>query len=372
MGKMKHVVAIILVLIILIGGGIYLLPRLSHLQNFSSILKTQTNSEISDTSKPQDAQDTISFEEKMVQALEPLQTSFSKRKKRQIWTMGGGQTIIMYLLQMQRFVNANGGQVLYMEEEYNIDASVFQAASVNLLSNKGDTLLLELQVSRNEYRPGASLLAVAFEVTDLSPEKIVALNQLNYPYNLLIPPFGLNAGAYDYLDKVKNKELVLWLTMESTKLNRVHNKLRPLRIHHTEEQIETVITDAKAFIPSAVGIASRYGEQAVEHKQLMQAILKPAQKQHLWFLDLSTNKLSKVPQTCSDMELTCKSATPYNPENSSLADYIKFKMREATRNGLAVMILPLTTDAIEKVRDLSAKAKSQGTSLVNLSTFMKK
>ena len=373
MGKMKHIVAIILVFIILIGGGVYLLPKLIQQYSQSSSNKSSdTAVENSEQSLQQAAQDTLPFAERMEHVMEPLQTGYSKRKKRQIWTMGGGQTIITYLLQMQRFVKKNGGKTLYMEELYNLDASVFQAATVDLLDDKGDTLKIELQVSRNEYRPGASLLSVAFEVTDLTPEKIVALNKLDFPYDLLIPPFGLSDGFYNFLDNVKNKELVLWLTMESTKLNRVHNKLRPLRIHHTEEQIETVITDAMALMPNAVGIASRYGEQAVEHKQLMQAILKPAEKNHLWFLDLSTNKLSKVPQTCKDMTLSCKSATPYNPENSTLSDYTKFKMREATRNGLAVMILPLTTSALEKVQDLSVKAKSQGTSLVNLSTFMKK
>ena len=84
------------------------------------------------------------------------------------------------------------------------------------------------------------------------------------------------------------------------------------------------------------------------------------------------NKLSIIPQTCKDMGMTCKSASPYNPENSALADYTKAKLREAKRNGLAVMILPLNQASLDKLGDLSEKAKSQGTTLVNLSTFMKK
>lgn len=371
MGKMKHILAIIIVLLVLVGGFAVLLPRLTEQQILSA---GDDNSKVaSDTTIVQDTlPDTLSFKEKMEQALQPLQVSFSKRKKREIWTMGGGQTIISYLLQAKRFSEKNGGQVLYMEELYRLDPSVFQAAQVDLLDNHGDSLKIEIQVSRNVFKPGASLLAVAFQVTSLDPELIVALNELDYPYDLLIPPFGVKDEFFMDLARIKNKEIVLWIAMESTKLNSVHNKLRPLRIHHTEEQIETVINDAVLKLPEAKGMASRFGEQAVEHRQLLQAILRPAKEKNLWFLDNSRNKLSIVPQTCKDMDMTCKSANPYNPDNSSINDYTRARLREAKRNGLAVMILPLSTSTLKNLSDLSEKAKNQGTTLVKLSTFMTK
>ncbi|MBO6075736.1 MAG: divergent polysaccharide deacetylase family protein [Fibrobacter sp.] len=369
MGKMKHILAIIIVLVILIGGFVFLLPKLPDLYK----TKVQKLLGQKDSTTEQTVEkDTRPFEEKMDAALSPLQVSYSKRKKRHIWTMGGGETVIMYLLQVKRFAEKNGGKILYMEELYNLDPSIFQAAKVDLLNDKGDSLKLELQVSRNEFKPGASLLAVAFQVTNLTPELIVALKKLDYPYDLLIPPFGLSDADYASLDNINNKSETLWLTLESTKLNKAHNKLRPLRIHHTEEQIETVIGDARAKFPEARGIVSRYGEQAVEHKQLLQAILTPAKDRGLWFLDISANKRSIVMQTCKEIGMKCKTATAYNPENSSLDDYSKAKIREAKRNGLAVMILPLSMSSIEKLNDLPAKAKAQGTTLINLSTFMKK
>lgn len=370
MGKMKHVVAIIIVLAVLIGGFVYLLPKLSELPLLNGIKVSKPSS--ADTTEIQSStQDTLPFEERMQRALDPLEVSYSKRKKRHIWTMGGGETVITYLLQMQRFVKKAGGKVLYMEELYN-NNEVFQAARVDLLKDNGDSLNIEIQVSRNEYKLGASLLAVAFEVTQLSPELVTALNKLGYAYDLLIPPFGLSDDEYRFLDKINNRNITLWLTLESTKLNKAHNKLRPLRIHHTEEQIEAVIGDACTKFPEARGIVSRYGEQAVEHRQLLQAILKPAKGHHLWFMDISANKRSIVPQVCKELGMTCKDAMAYNPESSSLDDYTKAKIREAKRNGLAVMILPLNASNINKLSDLQEKVKSQGTTLINLSTFMKK
>ena len=369
MGKMKHIVAIIIVLTVLIGGFVYLLPRLSELKNFGT---TASDSAKADSTDVQDtSHSALPFEERMQQALEPIEVSYSKRKKRHIWTMGGGQTIIMYLLQAQRFINKAGGKILYMEELYN-NNEVFQAAKMDLLKDNGDTLNIEFQVSRSEFKPGASMLAVAFQTTNLTPELIVGLNKLDYPFDLLVPPFGPSDDFFRDLERIKRKEIVLWITMESTKLNRVHNKLRPLRIHHTEDQIETVIDDAYKVLPNAKGLATRYGEQAVEHRQLLQAILRPTQERNLWFMDISMNKLSIVPQTCQEMGLTCKSASPYNPDNSALSDYSKAKLREAKRNGLSAMILPLNQSTLDKLADLSEKAKQQGTTIVNLSTFMKK
>lgn len=372
MRKSNHILAIIIVLTVLIGGGVFALPKLAELQGKSEKDTTETadSSAVENIEELETAEEEpLTFEEKMQQDLQTLKTEYSRRHKRYIWTLGRGKTIIVYLLHAQRFVQKNGGQILRMEEIH--DRTAFQTAQMDILKPDQDSLRLELQVSESIFRNDASMLALAFEVKTITPEMIVALNKLDFPYDLLIQPFGMSQGFFPDLDKVKNKELVLWISMESTKLDKSHNKLRPLRIHHTEEQIELVINDAKKLVPSAVGIVSRFGEQAVEHKQLLQAILNPAEKNKLWFIDATSNKLSKVPSVCKDLSIQCKSASPYNPDNSSLADYMKIKMRESTKKGLSVMIIPLTLDNIEKVSDLSTRAKNQGTSLVNLSTFMK-
>jgi hypothetical protein len=216
----------------------------------------------------------------------------------------------------------------------------------------------------------ASLMSIAFQTTSMTPELIAKLNTLSYPFDLLIPPFGLNEDFYKSLDKIHNKEIVLWLTMESTKLNKVHNKLRPLRIHHTAEQIEETINSAKEVLPNAAGIATRYGEQAVKHKQLLQAILKPTEKRNMWFLDISMEDRSVVPQTCKDLEIACKLAFPYNPDNSSIEDYVHQKLREAPKSGTSIMILPLTEQNLSKIEDIATKAAKQGTTLVDLSTLL--
>lgn len=366
MRKSKHIIAIIIVLVVM--GGICFGLSLLEKPKIENREVANTEEATADTATQAPIDSTTSFEDSFKNQLQIIDAKYNRKKGRDIWTLGRGQTIIVYLLQAQRFIQSHGGTVLNMKQLYKNTA--YQSADLDLLKPNGDTLKLELQVSENIFRSNASVLSIGFQVTDLTPEIITALNQLDIPFDLLVPPFGLKEHVYTDLDKVKEKDVILWLTMESTRLNKSHNKYRPLRIHHTEDQIETVINDAAKALPYAKGIATRFGEQAVEHKQLLQAIIRPAEKNKFWFLDISSNKQSKVMDACKDLGTHCKIAYPYNPDNSSLQDYVKQKNREATKSGLAAMILPLTMETIGYVAELSKKVEKQGTTLVNLSTFM--
>lgn len=364
MRKLKHVIALFLVTAIL-SAIAYILPKLDR---GSSLLSTSKQTE-AETDSLQTEQDTVPFVDRLKNELQVIQASYSKRQKRDNWTLGKGQSLIVYLLQAQNFTKKHGGRVLHIEETYE-NPIPLQSAKLDILSPNGDTLNLKLQVSENIFRSNASIMSVAFQVTNLNQEIIDELNKLDYPFDLLVPPFGSSEDLLQNLRKVQNKELVLWLAMESSTINKINQKLRPLRIHHTSEQIESLIGKAMQTVPGAVGIATRYGEQAVEHKQLLQAILEPTKSRNLWFIDLSMNKLSKVPELCKNLSMQCKIAHPYNPDNSSIADYVKQRMRDAPKNGTSALILPLSRDAISYVMDLSEKAKKQGTTIVNLSTFI--
>lgn len=365
MKKVKHILAIFIVLSIL-SGAAFIFQKSEFSSRFFAEEKAVAEQPVDTIA----VQDTTPFLDRFQQHLEVLQSSYSKRKNQYVWTLGKGRTITYYLLQAQRFLKKNGGKVLYMEEIHD-NPSVFQAAQLIATNPDGDTLRFSLQVSESIFRDNASYLSVAFQVTTLTPELIVALNELDYPFDLLVTPFGVSKEFFPDLDRVKNKELILWLLMESPNLDARHKRMRPLRIHHTEEQIESIITEAKNLVPSAKGIATRLAEHAVEHKQLLNTILKNSKQQGLWFTDLSQNNKSIVLDVCKDIPITCKAINPYNPSNSSLDDYIKQKLRGAARNGVSAMIIPLTKQNMEKVKALKSKATNQGTTIVNLSTFMK-
>ena len=363
--KLKHIIALFLASGILAGLAFFLNTQ-------GKLLPNRKNTEVSsgsfESEEIADQQDSIPFEKKLQDELKIISSSYSKRSKRNIWTLARGKTIVVYLMQAQKFIQKRGGSILWMEE-LNDNPNSYQSARVDVLTPKRDTLHLTLQVSENVFMKNASLMSIAFQTTSLSPEIIVKLNNLDFPFDLLVPPFGLNNDFYRDLNKIRNKEIVIWQAMESTKLNKVHNKQRPLRIHHTAEQIEETISDAKEVLPNAAGVATRYGEQAVKHRQLLQAILKPVEKKYMWFLDLSMEERTVVPQTCKDFEISCKVAFPYNPDNSSIEDYVHQKLREATKSGTSVMVIPLAEQNLSKIENIAKKAAKQGTTIVDLSTL---
>jgi hypothetical protein len=61
---------------------------------------------------------------------------------------------------------------------------------------------------------------------------------------------------------------------------------------------------------------------------------------------------------------------PYNPDNSTLGDYVKHKLKDARKNGIASMVIPLNDEGLDMAATLQKKAEAQGTSIVNLSTFI--
>ena len=242
MKNFKHIFAIFIVLGVL-SLAVYLLSK-SDIESFLAD-KNKTTEVIADTAA---VQDTTPFIERMKSDLEVIQAQYSRNKKRDVWTLGNGATIIRYLLQAQKFLEKNGGKVLYMEELFN-DNSVFQSANLDALSPDGDTLRLYLQISRNIFRDNASYLSVSFQVTKLNSQVISALNEIDFPYDLMIPPFGVPQGFYPDLDKIRNKEIVLWLIMESPSLDSRHRDMRPIRSYLTESQITEIIKDARRSPP---------------------------------------------------------------------------------------------------------------------------
>ena len=164
MKKFKHIIAIFIVLGI-ISGVAFLLQETSigeKLFNRDSVAAS-----VQDTTA---VQDTTPFVEKLKKHLEVVQTQKS-RKKKEIWVLGNGRTITHYLLQAQRFLRKNGGEVLYMEELHG-DPTVFQSAALDALTPEGDTLRLVLNVSENVFKNNASYLSQKQGIGSLAPDGI--------------------------------------------------------------------------------------------------------------------------------------------------------------------------------------------------------
>ena len=107
MKNAKHIIAIFIVLGVLATAA-YLLPK-SDIESLWANSKAPAE-EVVDTTTV--VQDTTPFIDRMKADIGVIQAQYSRRKKRDVWTLGNGATIIRYLLQAKRFIDKNSGKVL--------------------------------------------------------------------------------------------------------------------------------------------------------------------------------------------------------------------------------------------------------------------
>lgn len=364
--KPTIIASIILSSVLLAGLAVIIAFRTSF---FSGVLNSNVQAE------PTAVTDTLSLKDHLKQTLEVKDSKFNKRRNREIWLLGQGRTIINYLLETKKTVEAKGGKILHMEEIFydrsSLASSVFQAATVQFCDASLDTSFIELQISRKLFLSGGtSKLAIVFEGINLhNKSQIDFLNSLEYPHTVLVTPWKLDSTILKELRSSDKRSLILWLYMESTKLNSV-TVPQPIRFHLTENEIEQNIFKAHDLIPEAKGMATRYGEQAIEHYDLLHATLRPLKDLSLYFLDLTGSNSSQAKNVCEKLNLRCDNPEAYNADNSIPEDYIRKKIAEAARNGNSIMVLPLNKEIQKELEDIQERVKKRGTEITTLESLV--
>ena len=138
-------------------------------------------------------------------------------------------------------------------------------------------------------------------------------------------------------------------------------------IHHSEKEIRKLVDDVAHILPNVVGIASRMGERAVEHKPLLQALIRSLGERNLWFLDLTQSRFSRSLEVCNELKVPCR-MSQIMPTGKKSSEYLQAALALALRTGNSSAILPLNEDNIEAVRAIIPLAEAQGTEIVKLTT----
>lgn len=341
----------------------HVLPKLTHVDPASFTIGAKPKEE-----KPAIVWTSKVFEDSLAASI-PVKTRITKKRKnaepKEFWYVGKGISLPVYLLKAQRAIQTMGGQVDSMKEIDLRQTKAMLAWSDTLGTSKSVEIILS-----DEFQQGSSSLAIGFTVdSNLSIPELNALNTLARPFSLLIRPLdSLTSLLYD-LDKLPKAEPVIWLGMEPHRYPWINPGPRSVLIHHNSKEIATVIEQASKRIPKAVGIASRMGERAVEHKPLLEAVLHTANKHGFFFLDLTQSRFSKTLEACSELKASCKSARQLKP-GEDVALYLKKALSTSLKSGQEILLLPISEDNIKAVAAILPDAESQGTEIVTLSILM--
>lgn len=338
-------------------------------------------------------QDTIPYKEYLKKELGVVEATKPRRAKREIWRLGKGPSIINYLLKAQKHIELYEGKILEMERTYRPTTtgktSVFQSATIDFTDFKGDTSSIELQIAKEVFVEGSSQIAIAFQAPSLTNEQTDHLMQIDYPFSVLITPWEIYADSLAYkpeqwaklraklrdrqasiadLRTKSNCDFVIWPFLESTKIN--SSNTHPIRIHHSANEIQISIREAFEMFPEAKGIATRLGEQAVEHRGFLTALLNPLKGKNLFFLDLTGTSPSETNNVCESLSIRCEMYSPYNPDNSTVDYYVTKTLKEASKYGSAVLILPASRDTWKNIENIKELASRQGTEIVSLTELL--
>ncbi len=299
----------------------------------------------------------------------PVLAVLPKKKKdeRETWKVGRGVSLPNYLLRAQKHLNRFGGKVLYMEEFMSQNGNA--SASLDFTVPFGDTFKVKLQVA-DSFSDNTSRLAVGFYASSNLSSHVESLNNLDYPYSMLITP-AEKASLDADLDRLRDYSPVIWLPMEDKKFQSRSLSKSSIRIHLSDAEIQEIVSDAISQMPNAQGVASRQGSRAVEQKALLRAVFAPLKEKGLWFMDLSSNRYSRSIEVCESMDIECRLESPFDETRMTHDHYVSNVLKAAQRSGKAILLLPLAKGTFKAIEKLKDEACSQGTEIVPMSNIFK-
>jgi len=313
----------------------------------------------------QDSATVLSLHDDLQREMSVLKTSKKRGSKPEIWTVGKGVAIPVYLLRAQRQIRRRSGSVLRMEELNGKQ----QSARLMWRDSLGDSCTVEIRIG-DTFLDNSSRLAIGFVlIQPPTAAELHSLSTLSAPYSILVQPFDTNKTLLYDLDQLPNKEIVAWLGMEPHRYPWISPGPKSILIHHSEREISDLIDEVVHRIPSVSGITTRMGERAVEHKPLMQALLRALGKRKLWFLDLTQNRFSRSSEVCSELGIPCRKSR-IKPSEIKAEEYLRSALNTAVKSGENIVILPLSEENVNAVRASIPQADSLGTQIVKLSALM--
>lgn len=359
MNWVRHLIILCSVLAGLFLFGHFLPKSLQISPDSLSIFK-EAPKEATDSTKPPPT-----LRERVFSALKVTKESKRRNNKLPLWTLGKGQDLPVYLLKAQREIFSQKGQVIRMEELN----SKQQSAKLSWADSLGDTTAVELTIGES-FLSGSSSISVVFAVDSAIPIPVLnALNTLPIPYALLVQPFDTNQSLRYDIDKLKDKEIVEWIGMEPHQYPWINPGPNSILIHHNKKQITEIVEKAHKNLPTAIGIASRMGERAMEHRPLLEALLEAANKEDQWFMDLARSRFSKTTEVCEELGMSCVRSQILDSEKDPV-DYWARSLNSAAKSGTALVILHLSESSVEATRNAIPNAEQQGSQIIKLSKYM--
>jgi len=248
------------------------------------------------------------------------------------------------------------------------------AITFRSLNAKQPKAVVKVQLS-NRYMSNTAKMAILIENFGFEANATTA-EYLSFPEPLsvaLLPAGKLAAWTAQIADEYK-KEVVLLLPMEPLPQQYDKYKGSMVMIHHSAENIRSIISQASAAIPNFSGVCNFHGAKVMEDSRAMGIILSEVSKRKAYFIYTDVSKKSVVPQLTKSMKI------PNAPIQGSIdaaatAEQAKEKLRRysitAEKTGKVLIKAQPSTAFIKALKEETEALRKNGIKLVYVSELVK-
>lgn len=270
-------------------------------------------------------------------------------------TFPKGRPIHEYALDIEKICRARGITVVAGAELRPPNRSV----EYHLESN-GHAIKLRATLGA-AVMAGSARLAIVFTGLDSLTETLAAqMEQAPWEKTLVVDPYAGNPALRKLRFTDPRNEVLAELPMEPAAYPHVNPGKRALFIHHTREDVERILSEAKDSLPKAAGYATRFGDRAIENQPLLENVFRFTAARKLLFLDLTGSQRSLARQTAAAQGARSRTVAEFK-EVAGLEEELARKAAMAQKTGEAVFVVRWSEAAF---RDL-ARALEENTGHFN-------
>jgi len=221
-------------------------------------------------------------------------------------------------------------------------------AAEYVLALGGDTLHLYATLGK-AARPGSARLALVFNRLDsVSLLDADRLKNLPIAVNLIVNPYNQNPALMALGRPDDNLEVLLEQPMEPVAYPFINPGKQALYIHFNDLQVRQTVEAGLNLLPTAKGLATRFGDRAIENRPLLRRLFAVTGPRHLQVLDLTGSPRSLCRDVAAETGAPCRSATVFSDSNAIEMELAR-KTVLAGKTGEAIWVISFAHSSLPKL-----------------------
>lgn len=242
-----------------------------------------------------------------------------------------------------------------------------------LLQSNGQHIKLRASLGSVSMAGSAKLALVFIALDSIKETELAALESASWDKSLVVNAYSSSETLKKLRFTSARNEVLIELPMEPSTYPYLDPGKHALFIHHTQEEVDKILTEGFDSLPKATGFVSKYGDRAIENGPLLEKLFKYTSEKSLVFLDLTGSQRSLSRQSAAAQGAHSRTVQPFR--NLPHVDLeLALKALQAQKTGEAILVLPYSPSAfhmIEKSLVVNADHfRELGVKLVTLSALL--